>query len=139
MGLDAKFLTPLRVEQERPGRWRVLTPPLQYQSAILGTRIDVPCGYLTDFASVPRWPLLYWWFGNRATAPAAIHDFLTQVHITDRATADAIFYEAMEVAKDPAWAWQRKVMWAGVRVGGGWAWETGPERFFAFRNHLVCD
>lgn len=79
-----------------------------------GEWIDVPAGYLTDGASVP--PLLQGLvpaMGSYGQA-AALHDWLcenpfywdegqgTWIEI-DRATIDAIFYEAMKVLKVERW------------------------------------
>jgi len=38
--------------------------------------ICVPIGFETDFASVPRVPLAFWLWGDRAHREAVIHDFL---------------------------------------------------------------
>ena len=77
-------------------------------------------GFITDFASTPKF--LYPWFPpigiyNKA---AMVHDFLysapesfTQI---TRAEADRFFLQAMEVLKVPAW--KRKLMYFAVRLFG---------------------
>lgn len=62
--------------------------------------IEVPAGYETDFASVPRY--LWWLFhptGLWAKA-SALHDYLYDKHAeVSKTISDAIFLEAMLVAK----------------------------------------
>lgn len=138
----SRFLDPLRLELVKPGGWRLLAI-LRYESALLTRTVTVPCGFATDLASVPRLPLVYWSVGARATVAAVVHDFLYQTHWAgdvklERSRCDAVFYEAMVVANDPAREWQRTAMWAGVRVGGEGPYQHGRVRFLEFRNHLVC-
>jgi len=134
--IQPAFLSTLQVAK-LPGRqWRLLAP-LRYQSAVLGTLIEVPTGFLTDLASVPRLPLAYLLAGDTAHEAAVVHDYLTQVHICTRAQADAVFYEAMAVTGEPRW--RRVLMWSAVRVAGGWAWYTGPRRYSALKNYRVED
>ncbi len=110
----SKFLSPLNVREIDDRRWEVLSP-LVYESDIAG-RIEVPAGLVTDFASVPRIPLVYWLFGDRAHMAAVVHDYLYQTHVHARDVADAVFYEAM--AASGIGVIGRWAMWAGVRVGG---------------------
>lgn len=117
------FITPLRVEKlhekTRQGRplWKVLTP-LVYQSDHLERVIWVPEGFVTDFATVPRFLPISWWLaGDTAHAAATVHDYLLT---TDTPNADAhkVFYEAMSLNGEPTW--RRWLMWQAVRVFGGW-------------------
>ncbi len=98
---------------------------LIYQSDILG-RILVPAGYCTDFASVPRLPVVYWWTGGRATLPALVHDLLYDARPegVSRRQADQVFLEAMTCHRDPKSWITRQVMYAGVRAGGWRPWRT---------------
>lgn len=95
--------------------WR-LNAPLVYYSERLRREITVPKGFLTDFASVPRLPLVYLLAGGEADRAALVHDWLYHSHEVSRANADAILDEAMAATGQP-W-WRRKLMWLGVRVGG---------------------
>ncbi len=76
-----KFLTPLRTEQiseatlTRKAKFR-LTSTLIYESKTLNQTIIVPEGFITDFATVPRIPIVYMLLGNLGNAAAALHDFL---------------------------------------------------------------
>lgn len=117
--MTSRFLTDLDMrEADRDvdnGRW-VLCEPLIYSSDVLDRIVTVPRGFVTDLASVPRLPLVYWLCGGRANKPSVVHDFLYGSGIVSREKADAVFLEAMEVVGVPAV--YRRLMWAGVRAGG---------------------
>lgn len=116
------FLTPLRIEllqevaNEYRGAWR-LTAPLIYHSKRLANYVEVPAGFVTDFESCPRVPVLFLAFGEIVHSPAVIHDWLyTAPAQCSRAEADAVLREACIAVGVPAWrAWG---VWAGVRIGG---------------------
>lgn len=97
-----------------------LTAPLSYYSDILGKEISIPAGFQTDFASVPRVPIAYWFYGNRAHRESVVHDVLYKSGIVTRKTADRIFLEAMKARKKPLWV--RWGMYLGVRLGGWIVW-----------------
>lgn len=126
--------------QEGRPLWETLAP-LRYQSDRLGATLIIPAEFITDLASVPRWPLLWWAAGARGTRSAVIHDFAYQFgfwwflngarwwqQYVERATADEIFWESLiadPIAGVTRWrAWQ---MWAAVRMGGRGIW-TNQER-----------
>ena len=124
--IRAQFLNLLRAEK-LDGTWR-LVRALRYQSSVAGARIIVPEGFVTDFASVPRLPLIYLLAGNTAHSAAVVHDYLYQYHLPgiDRSQADAVFYEAMRASGESRWrAW---TMWSAVRMFGGSLWDSGPNR-----------
>jgi len=119
----ARFLSKLIVEKlEGPGKrdlWR-LAASLRYQSDLMQQHITVPKKFLTDFASVPRLPLIYLLAGDTAHEAAVLHDYLYQTGIVPRRLADAIFYEAMRVIGEPRWrAW---LMYRAVRAAGWVVW-----------------
>jgi len=73
----------------------------------------------TDFASVPRIPIVYTLFGDRAHYESVIHDYLyckNSVPIVEREVADKIFLEAMKL-RGKGW-FVRNMMYVGVRAGG---------------------
>ena len=113
---EPKFVTTLRAEH-LIGKWWRLTSDLVYQSPLINAVITVPAGFVTDFASVPRLPVAYWFFGNRANAPAALHDRNYRFGDVSRLTADKIFNEAM--AATGYWRITRWPMTAAV-MGFGW-------------------
>jgi len=118
----SRFLTKLEMENQDDtddGRWQ-LTAPLLYQSDLLGRTITVPAGFKTDLASVPRLPVVYLLTGNTSVEAAVVHDFLYTFPTTTRKTADAVLQEASAVTGVPLW--RRKLMWAGVRIGGDSHW-----------------
>lgn len=89
------------------------------------TRIVIPTGFVTDFASVPRalWNLLP--PTGRYTRAAVIHDFLYRTPgLCTRAQADAVLYEAMKYPCHVGF-FTRWTIWAGVRVGGHFAYKGG--------------
>jgi hypothetical protein len=97
-----------------------------YQTDVPGRpmTVFVPRGYRTDFASVPRIPLIYGRYGGKAVLPAIVHDYIFEhnPHGWTRKQADAIFLEAMACENDPPWATTRFAMYMGVRIGSWNAW-----------------
>lgn len=119
--MSACFLSPLDVVlvDDQAGTWRI-DSPLVYFSEVIGGWITVPTGFQTDFASVPRVPLLYVLYANRGRRAAAVHDHLYRTGSATRAICDTVFREAL-IADGESWpvAW---AMWAGVRIGGMFAY-----------------
>lgn len=121
----SEFVNPLDVRRQKPSdddfNW-ILLAPFGYKSdALDGQVVVVPMGYVTDFASVPRAPLIYWLCGNTSTEASVIHDYLYDKKYVTRATADAVLREASIVSGVPRWrAW---LMWAGVRCFGATHWK----------------
>lgn len=117
--MNAAFLTELELCEADPnvddGKWRVMEA-LGYRSGIFVRDFQVPVGFVTDLASVPRLPIVYWLCGGRANKPAVLHDFLYSTGLVPRAHADAIFREAMAVVGVSRII--RNLMWLGVRLGG---------------------
>lgn len=122
----SRFVTPL------DGRWLdderfMLLADLIYDSDLLARTVFVPRGFVTDFASVPRVPIVYTMFGNRAHHESVIHDFLYQTNQVPRGTADKVFLEAM-AARGKSKFIQRAMYW-GVVMGGGSSYKSGPSRY----------
>lgn len=119
----ARFITDLQAElvddidNDYRGQWRLLQP-LVYESDVAGIIVAAPAGFVTDYESCPRLPVVFAAFGAMADRAAVIHDYLyTRPDLCDRATADAVLKEACLLLGIPAWrAWG---IWAGVRIGGG--------------------
>lgn len=119
----SKFLTELDVRCIDDGRW-VLDAPLVYRSDVLIVdenlgMITVPTGFQTDFASVPRVPVFFTLFGDRAHREAVLHDYLYRIDAVPRAErsqADNVFLEAM--AERGKGFMVRYSMYWGVRLGG---------------------
>lgn len=120
----SKFILPLRVEpatDEDDGNWRLIAP-LVYKSDVAGQTFIVPADFVTNFASVPRIPVIYELAGDTSSAAATVHDYLYSTHIVTREVADAVLREASALTAVP-W-WRRQMMWAGVRVFGWTHWGT---------------
>jgi hypothetical protein len=113
------FTDRLQVEQVDASHWRLLRA-FSYDSAIAKARIIVPAGFVTDFASVPRLPLVFLVVGDMAQAAAVIHDWLYTTGIFAKAIADNVFYEAMRASGIDLF--HAKMMYWGVAYGGGSAW-----------------
>jgi len=116
-----KFTTPLvvsPVDSPNPMLWK-LDKPFQYYTVIDGKKkyICVPKGFMTDFATIPRflWSIFPAW--DKYGKAAVLHDYLYDYKVFDRKTCDHIFYEAMTVLRVP-W-WRRRLMYLAVRVFGG--------------------
>ena len=87
-----------------------------------GILINVPAGYRTDLASVPR---LFWRvfppIGPYSRA-AIIHDyFYTNATGASRFFADSLFREVMRNLDVPPW--KRIAMFYAVRIGGAKGWK----------------
>jgi hypothetical protein len=113
-----------KVEGSLDGRqnWRLIAP-LRFLLGfdgecenIGGINVEIPAGFVTDFASVPRllWPLF------PPTGPwceaAVIHDYLCRHQGCSRFLADAMFREAMHLLGVPVW--RRVLMYYAVRFYG---------------------
>ncbi|HET8688401.1 MAG TPA: DUF1353 domain-containing protein [Methanosarcina sp.] len=104
------------------GIWEI-TEPFVYQSDILGKTITVEPGFFTDYASVPRLPLLYFLFGDTSHKAAVIHDWLFHHHeVCDEQTANKVLLEACEAEGVPKW--RRFGIYLGVAIGGESSWEA---------------
>jgi hypothetical protein len=100
----SKFLSELDVSLiNNDSIWR-LEEPLIYQSDILDCNVVVPKGFSCDFASVPRLPIAFELYGDRAHREGTIHDYLFRkdsIPNVPYMAANRVFYEAMEVRGKP--------------------------------------
>lgn len=92
------WITKLRVEEaghDLSGRavWELLEP-LVFESSVHGL-VTVPPTFRTNYASVPRLPLVFWVAGERVHKEAALHDYFYTVHSMTRQEADDLFLEAL--------------------------------------------
>ena len=69
------------------GLWKVVEP---YKF----NGFTVPAGFITDFDSVPRLPIMFAVFKDRTIAAALIHDFLYSIG-HDREESDRVFLRFM--------------------------------------------
>ena len=122
-----KFLSTLVVEQVEAGKrakWR-LVKPLIYFSVVAKAQLEVPEGFVTDFASVPRIPILFDLLGDQGQMAAALHDWLyTAPHpLPSREHADDVLKEAL-IAQGMDEA-EAILMFLGARLGGESAYTKG--------------
>jgi hypothetical protein len=89
--------------------------------------ITVPAGFETDLASVPRLPIVYMMWGDRAHREAVLHDYLYRIDsvpVLPRWDCDQLFRQAM-VSRGNPW-WISQPMYWGVRLGGWLSYKKLP-------------
>lgn len=118
----SRFSSVLLVSPLADGKTWVLMREFGYDVGMEGSadQIDVPVGFETDFASIPRlfWIVLPKWgkYGNAAV----IHDWLYWHQQRSRQASDAILLEAMGVLGVSAIV--QFAIYRAVRLFGGLAW-----------------
>ncbi len=93
-----------------PGTWTnaewCLGSPLLYWSDTMQDTVAVPAGFITDLASVPRVPFIWFLAGGAGNLAAVIHDYLYRSTQIEKRVADQVFYEALLDTGTPRWrAW----------------------------------
>ena len=116
--MSASVLTSLDIRKVGTKEWQLLAP-LVVLVVVDGKSylIRVPPGFVTDFASVPRLPLIFFLFGGIGEISATVHDWLYYTGEFPREVCDKIFRELLDHV-DRAGAFRANGMYAGVRVGG---------------------
>lgn len=116
---EADFLTPLLLRYVDGRVWELIEA-FSYKSDQFDRVIDIPAGFMTDFASIPR---VFWRIlpptGQYGKA-AVVHDWLYRTGAVTRAQADAIFLEGMLDLNVPNRTAQ--TMYWAVRLFGGRAY-----------------
>lgn len=86
------------ISEDKEGRsiWE-LAQDFAFESTVAGMTIVAKKGTLTDFASIPRVPILYLAAGDRGHKAAVIHDYLYQEepHSMNRLLADKVLREGL--------------------------------------------
>ncbi|EGQ5165988.1 DUF1353 domain-containing protein [Salmonella enterica] len=112
----SRFTSPAILEMLGHFNWRVYEPFAFYLSDDESDVIEVPAGFITDLASVPR---VFWILlppdGKYAKA-AIIHDYLYDNALRTKKEADLIFLDGMTVLGVPKW--KRTIMYWAVRLFG---------------------
>lgn len=117
--MQPAFLDELVVKPETvSGDWR-LVDPFSYRTLVFGPPmvIEVPVGFVTDFASIPR-PLrvIYESWGAYGKA-AVVHDYMCAMNAAySRKSADDVFLEGMAISGVPSI--RRQVMYRAVQLWG---------------------
>ncbi|EEI4447826.1 DUF1353 domain-containing protein [Salmonella enterica] len=112
----SKFTTPAILEMLGHYNWRVYEPFEFYLSDDESDVIEVPAGFVTDLASVPR---IFWSLmppDGRYAKAAIIHDYMYDNAQRTKREADRIFLDGMTVLGVPKW--KRTVMYLAVRLFG---------------------
>lgn len=112
-----------------------LTQPLRYQIPGGQAIVEVPVGFQTDFASIPRpfWSILPKW-GKYGPAAVA-HDFLYWDQRCTREQADAVLLLAMaESQVNPV---HRALIYRAVRWGGAIGWKANRKDRAAGRERII--
>lgn len=136
------FLTPLDVRlvdglaNDGRGEWELLND-FSYQSDYARCTITAKKGERTDFASVPRKPLIWLVAGDKGHKAAVIHDHLYRTQELDRETSDEVLKEAMLV--EGYSVEEADAFYFGVRVGGGSHYGVASPVAIASRELLAGD
>ena len=84
--------------------------------------VDVPAGFPTDGASIPRrlWPVIGHPFAPIRMRAALLHDWIYSSHVLSRRDADVVYREVLiESGMFPLFAW---IEWAVLRCAGWMHW-----------------
>ncbi|EEG7362757.1 DUF1353 domain-containing protein [Salmonella enterica] len=115
----SRFTTPAILELLGHYNWRVYEPFAFYLSDNENDVIEVPAGFVTDLATIPRifWILLppdgkY----AKAAKAAIIHDYLYDNALRTKKEADLIFLDCMTVLGVPRR--KRIIMYYAVKLFG---------------------
>ena len=103
-----------------------LVEPMAYEIGASGVPIQVPAGFVTDYASIPRefWSLLS--PHGRYSRAAVVHDFLYWSQLCSQLQADNLFMIAMKESQVP-WT-ERTAIYEAVRLRGHGAWEENRQQ-----------
>lgn len=91
-----------------------------------GRRLNVPKGFQSDGASVPRifWRLVFPSSDTTALRAAFCHDYIYRTHPQGwtKAEADQMFYDVL--VRDGVPKWRAWLAYMGVKYFGFWAWRS---------------
>ena len=109
---------------------RVVESFSYYRGKKGGTTIDVPVGFVSDGATIPRfaWPIIGSPLTGKYRAAAILHDFLYYSARYSRKRCDEIFLEAMTVLKVNKV--KRTIIFWAVRFGAKWSWNKHRKNKF---------
>lgn len=120
--MNAGFLNTLDYKEIGEVQGKViyrLNTPLVYYSIKLGRIIEIPELFQTDLASVPRVPIAYMMWGDKAHREAVLHDYLFRKNsdpVVAFYLANYLFKEAMISRGQPVYIYNP--MFWGVCLGG---------------------
>ncbi len=133
----SSFTNALVIKDAGDGKYWTVQEPFRYYmgSEASNVCVDIPRGFKTDLASVPRLARLLVPKLGKYNAAAVVHDRLYKqgeytvlspgvsypCDIT-RKKADDVFNEAMKICGVSPW--RRRLIYCGVRVGGWKGWNS---------------
>jgi len=112
----------LRLEYEDNNLWKVIEK-YEWHSKRLDRWLVIPPGFLTDLASIPRLflPIVD---DDELAEAGTIHDHLyrqpTLYRGVTRRQMDRVMVDKMK--EDGVSWWKRRLVYVGLRLGGGKAW-----------------
>jgi len=115
---NLSLVGPLRLEYLGGGQWKLLRP---YSAIWHWNRIDVPTGFVTDLASVPRIARSIIPQIGDQNGPSVVHDWCYRNHWKTRALSDGLFLASMRIA-GVNWL-RRNIIYSAVRAGGWVTWK----------------
>ena len=117
----SQFTTPCRVEIVGKNLFKLIEP-FEYHVGSFPSleKVQVPYGFITDFASIPKMfrPILS--PVDTYAKAAVIHDFLYYTAPYERLRCEAIFLEAMTVLKVENW--KKLCVYNAVHKFGWYRW-----------------
>ena len=129
------FRTPLIVEVMESGKKFKLVYPFTQKHRIKRGEwviLEIPRGFVTDFASIPRLARLIIPKLGRHTKASVVHDYLYQYHNVNVHEADRTYYTYKRKVADDLFLegmidlgvrhWKANLMYYGVRAFGWLAW-----------------
>ena len=114
------FITELHTTLLADGRTQRLDEPLLYRHEPCWTIIQIPIGFVTNYASTPRCLWAIFPPQGKWSKAAVLHDFLYSAKTTSRFMADGMFRDAMRELGVPLW--RRVLMFYAVRAFGWINW-----------------
>jgi hypothetical protein len=144
--LHSHFLNTLTNIDPIEGKWFRCNNPLAFYSAKYDLTICSPPGFVTDFASVPRLPLVYLLTGNTGHWEALIHDTMYRFFY-ERIMADLIFYESgivrSNMRENQHWLYQygrytRTTLMTGGVLLLGWTTHNPLQGCLDYRKKKTC-
>lgn len=116
---DNQYFSDLVLKQIGPNEWQLAESLLYIGSN--GVKVDVPAGFTTDLASVPRSVWSLYSKTGKLARPSVIHDWLyVSALVRDEATRESIDNVFLCAMKDEGVAWLgRTIVHRAVRRFGG--------------------
>lgn len=104
--LNSLIVTP---DKEEPTSWKLVK-----ELKLSDPKLNVPEGFVTDLASIPRALWTIFPPMGRYSQAAVVHDYLCVSQIVPRKEADQIFLDLMEYCGVPLY--KRKIFYYAVRA-----------------------